>query len=90
LCTTRNELEIPAYLKQSLLVEAKLEYEPGVLTVRVFAELKPEESLNSFLWRNHSRKRNSRRSRLRHLRVRMDPTVNQYYEELQRKERRND
>jgi hypothetical protein len=49
LCTTRNELEIPAYLKQSLLVEAKLEEvqgKPGVLTVKDhLQELKPEESV---------------------------------------------
>jgi hypothetical protein len=44
----RNELEIPAPLKQSLLVEAKLEEvegEPGCLTVKEHLEtLKPEES----------------------------------------------
>jgi hypothetical protein len=49
LCTIRNELEIPAHLKQSLLVEAKLEEvrgKPGVLTVKDhLQELKPEESV---------------------------------------------
>jgi hypothetical protein len=48
LCT-RNELEIPAHLKQSLLVESKLEEvqgKPGVLTVKdLLQELKPEESV---------------------------------------------
>jgi hypothetical protein len=45
----RNELEIPAHLKQSLLVEANLEEvkdEPGVLTVKDhLEELKPKESI---------------------------------------------
>jgi hypothetical protein len=47
----RNELEIPAHLKQSLLAEAKLEEvkgEPGVLTVKEhLQELKPKESLQT-------------------------------------------
>jgi hypothetical protein len=45
----RNELELPADLKESLLVEAKLEEvkgEPGVLTVVDYLQdLKPKESI---------------------------------------------
>jgi hypothetical protein len=48
---SRNELEIPAHLKQALLVEANLEEvkdEPGILTVKDhLQELKPKESIES-------------------------------------------